>query len=469
MRDTSPLRRAIAATVGLAAIGLSACQGTPVQPTASAQAKAPSSGTTAYDADHKVVVLVTSGPGQRDSVLQTWTWGGGNWSRKSPSTSPPARSDGLLSYDESHRVVILQGGQARSGALNDTWEWDGSGWRRRESAHAPDPPQQPGSMAYNPVAHEMLLFQWVPRLDALPQTWSWNGTDWTRLRPAHLPSFVIGTLVFDGKRLVLIGGSPDGNRLETWGWSGSDWTLLDARRGSITPFLPAAFHARTQKVVLFGGGPGDDTWTWDGSKWARQHPKHSPAVDPRQLVYDKVLAKVVTVGGLSDGEAIKGVYAWDGSDWTAIGTGSAPTVAAGNGLMPSTDAMALIRRTVTQTSPVLLPLLPAGIDQAVVTADSTGFSLRAMNDDRSIEVSLGIVVPGNSNLGAENKTIGFRRSTGYYQYIASDPRGWRSVWWIERPGYWPVPDLKDRTGVPYVLSATSMTESEFFALANTIR
>jgi hypothetical protein len=92
-----------------------------------------------------------------------------------------------------------------------------------------------------------------------------------------------------------------------------------------------------------------------------------------------------------------------------------------------------------------------------------------MNDDRSIEVSLGIVVPGNSNLGAENKTIGFRRSTGYYQYIASDPRGWRSVWWIERPGYWPVPDLKDRTGVPYVLSATSMTESEFFALANTIR
>jgi len=470
MRDHSPRGHVLLATVILTAIGMAACQSTPTQPAAVTQSNPPMSGSVTYDADRKVVVLVTSGSNQLGNAMQTWTWDGHLWTRKTPATSPPSRNEGLLAYDESRRVAVLEGGQSRSGALNDTWEWDGSNWRQRQSAHSPDAPQQTGSIAYDPVAHRVLLFQWVPRLGAAAvQTWSWNGTDWTLLRPAHLPSFVDGTLAFDGQRLLLIGGSPDGNQLETWGWSGSDWSLVDARHAPISPFLPAAFHAGTHKLVRYGGGPGDDTWTWDGSTWARQHPKHSPAADVRKLVFDRALNQVVAFGGLSDGDAIKGIYGWDGSEWSAIGTGSLPAVAAGNGLMPSTDALALIRRTVTKTSPVLLPQLPAGVNEALVTVDSTGFSLRAMNDDRSIEVSIGVIVPGNSNLGAAGKAIAFRRSSAEYQYIASDPRGWRSLWWMERPGYWPVPALKDQTGVPYVLSATSMTEAEFFALANTLR
>lgn len=468
--DQTPGRLVIVATIILAAIGIAACQSTPTPPAAAVQSKPPVSGSVAYDADHHVLVLVTPGPGQVAGVMQTWTWDGQRWTRKTPATSPPARRDGLLAYDESRRVTVLHGGQARSGAVNDTWEWDGSNWLPRQPAHAPDPPQQSGSIAYDPVGHRLLLFQWVPRLQAdAVQTWSWNGKDWTRLTPAHLPSFVVGTLVFDGQRLALIGGSPDGDRLETWGWSGADWSLLNARHAPITAFLPAAFHAGLHQIVLFGGGPGDDTWTWDGANWARQHPRHSPAAtDIRQLVFDKALNRVVALGGLSDGDAITGVYGWDGSDWSAMGAGSPPAVAAGGGVVPASDAVALIRRTVTQTSPILLPQLPAGVNQALVTVDSAGFSLRAWNDDRSTEVSIGIVVPGNSNLGAANKRIAFRRSSAEYQYIAGDPRGWRSLWWIERPGRWPVPALKDQTGVPYLLSATSLTEAEFFALANTL-
>jgi hypothetical protein len=97
----------------------------------------------------------------------------------------------------------------------------------------------------------------------------------------------------------------------------------------------------------------------------------------------------------------------------------------------SVGSRPLIRRTVTKTSPVLLPQLPASVNQAQVTVDSTGFSLRAMNDDRTTEVTIGIVVPGNSNLGAANKTIAFRRFAAEYQYIAADPTSWRSLWWIE--------------------------------------
>ena len=468
MPDHSPRQRLFVALV-LLAIGAAACDGTPAKPAAATQSKPPSNGAVTYDADRKVIVLVTPGPGQLGTLMQTWTWDGSVWTRKVPGVSPPARTDALLAYDESRRMTVLHGGQGRTGPLNDTWEWDGSNWFERQPAHSPGPAQQPGSLAYDPLTRQLLLFQWGRQTDASPlETWSWDGKDWALLKPAHVPDFFVGTLAFDGKRLVVLGASPQGNGLETWGWTGADWSLLNARHTILSPFLPAAFHAGTHKLVVYGEGPGDDTWTWDGTSWSREHPKRSPTAEVRQLVYDRALNRVVAFAGLDDREPIKGIYAWDGSDWSAVGPGSPPAVAAGSGLMPSAAALTLIRRTVVKTSPVLLPLLPAGVDQAQVTVDSTGFSLNAMNDDRSIEITMAIAVPGNSNLGADNKTIAFRRSSAYYQYVASDPKSWRSLWWTEKPGYWPVPGLKD-PGVPYVLSATSMTEAEFFAFANTVR
>jgi hypothetical protein len=452
----------------LAAVAASACDGAPAK-AEETQSKPPTNGAVAYDADRKLVVLLTPGPGHLlTGGMQTWTWDGHLWSRKAPSVSPPARVSALVAYDEARRVIVMHGGLSRSGGLNDTWEWDGSQWSQRQPAYSPDPGQQPGSMAYDPSTHQLLLFQWEGHPSpSTVETWSWDGKDWTLLKPAHLPSFYVGSLVFDGQRLILIGESFDGDQLETWGWTGSDWRLLAAQH-TFRSLLPAGFDASTRKVILYGGGPGDDTWAWDGTRWTREHPKHSPAAGMAQLLYVKSLNRLVGFVGTDVG-AITGIYSWDGSDWSALGSGSPPAVAAGANLVSANDATALIRRTVVKTSPVLLPRLPDGLSQAVVTADDTGFSLRAWNDDRSIEVSLGIVVPGNSNLGAENKTIAFRRSSADYQYIARDPTGWRSLWWIERPGYWPVPALKDRSGVPYLLAATGLTDTQFFALADTLR
>lgn len=459
-------RQSFLAALLLTAVAASACDGAPAKAEAT-QTKPPTSGAVAYDAERKLVVLMTPGPGQQlAGALQTWTWDGRVWSRKTPSVSPPARASALVAYDEARRVIVLYGGLGRSGGFNDTWEWDGSQWSQRQPAHTPDPPQQPGSMAYDPSTHHMLLFQWTghPAGSAV-ETWSWDGKDWALLKPAHLPSFFNGTLAFDGKRLILIGDSFDGSRLETWGWTGSDWTLL-ATRHPIS-VQPVGFDAASRQVIAYGGGPGDDTWAWDGMTWTRAHPKHAPAASMSQLVYVKSLNRLVGFAGTDVGP-ITGMYSWDGYDWSALGSGSPPAVAAGANLVSASDGMALIRRTVSKTSPVLLPRLPDGVSQVVVTADDSNFSLRAWNDDRSIEVTLGIVVPGNSNLGAANKTIGFRRSTADYQYLAGDPTAWRSLWWIERPGYWPVPALKDRTGVPYLLSASGLTEVQFFALANSL-
>jgi hypothetical protein len=459
MLEHGPKQRFVLASLLLVAIGTAACDGTPAKSASATQTKPPTNGAVAYDAARSVVVLVTPGVGQLPGGMHTWTWDGHLWSRMAPSVSPTARTGALIAYDESRRVTVLQGGQART-TLTDTWEWDGSNWSQRTPAHSPDPGQEP-AMAYDPTSHRMLLYQFPQQL------WAWDGKDWAQLHPAHLPGPLTATLTSDGRRVILFGDSPDGNQMETWGWTGNDWNLLSADHRQRTPMPVAGLNAGSAKVVGYGGGPGDDTWSWDGSQWTRDHPKHSPADAVRAMVYVTSLKRLVAFAGTDLGP-ITGIYAWNGSDWSALGPDSPPAVAAGRGVVSPSEATALIRRTVTKTSPVLLPRLPNGVDQVLVTAEATGFSLLAMNDDRSVEITIGIVVPGNSNLGAANKTIAFRRSSAAYQYIAADPSGWRSLWWIERPGYYPVPALKDQTGVPYALSATSMTEAEFFALANTL-
>jgi hypothetical protein len=312
-------------------------------------------------------------------------------------------------------------------------------------------------MVYDPVSHRVILYQ-MPQ-----QLWSWDGRDWTELRPAHNPTAMGGLLTFDGTRVILVGA-------QVWGWTGTDWTSLSRQVPPLAPIEPIVFHNSSNSVLLYGGGPGDDTWTWSGSRWTREHPAHSPvSAQPPRMVDDRALNEVIAFAGDFQGP-ITGVYAWNGSDWTAVGDGSPPAAPAGRLLMSASDAVAKIRHTVVNTAPVLLPRFPAGVDQVMVTVDAGSLSIKAWNDDRSIEIDLATVIPGNSNLGAVSGTIPFRGTSGDYQYIAGDPKGWRSIWWMERPGHWAGDQATPPSNaVPYVLSTTGLTESEFFALGNSLR
>ena len=465
-----PARAFVVITVsGLVAAG---CTYASERPTRSAppatQSRPPTTGAVAYDAARKVVLLVTPGASRTNPEVETWTWDGSLWTRQRPAVSPPARSETALVYDESRRVTLLQGGIGSTGNLDDTWEWDGANWSLRHPLHAPPPVppgQEPGSMAYDRVGHRVLLYQ-IPQ-----QAWSWDGNDWTQLHPAHVPGILQGQLAFDGKQVILVGGSSDGGHVETWSWRGTDWTLVaSGHTPGLAPLEPMASFGGAGMVVLYGGGPGDDTWTWDGSSWKREHPAHSPVSEsPPRLVDDRALNRVIALAGGFQGP-ITGLYAWNGSDWSAIGPGTPATAPAGNQLVPVTDAAARIRHTVINTTPVLLPQFPSGVDQALLNVNPGSFSLKAWNDDRSIEIDLAIAVPGNSNLGAANATIPFRRTAAYYQYIAGDPSGWRDVFWTEPAGHWAGDNaLPPMNGVPYILSASGLTETEFFALGNSLR
>lgn len=464
---TAAIRRHSVVSFFVVAVSLGACGGSPHGPSLHTQTSPPTNGAAAFDAARGAVVLVPQTTEATDKSVQTWSWNGKVWTFEAAGGGPSSRNDELLAYDSQRRVTVLYGGSAIRGQwLNDTWEWNGVKWMSRTPVHAPPETQAgAGSMAYDPLTRVMVLFQWsrVDPSDWMNQTWVWDGKDWTGLHPAHSPTLVGGSLVFDGKRLILIGDTPDGDRFETWGWDETDWRLLASSTARTLASPSAAFDSRNDVVVAFGGGPGDDTWIWDGSTWSRAHPKQSPDEALRHLVYDAALHSVI---GFAGGGAITGIYEWTDKDWTALGSDSRPTIAAGRNVMSPDQARALIRETVAGARPVLLPKLPPGVDQVWCTADQSGFDLRAANDDRSIQIDMAIVVPGNSNLGAANKNISFRGGLAYYQYIAGDPTGWRDLWWVERPGHWTgQPGLDGGDGVPYVLAANGLTEADFFALA----
>jgi hypothetical protein len=60
----------------------------------------------------------------------TWLWDGtaGSWTQLQPGTSPSARQNGVLEFDDASGRFVLHGGFAGQLYLSDTWSFDGTIW-----------------------------------------------------------------------------------------------------------------------------------------------------------------------------------------------------------------------------------------------------------------------------------------------------------------------------------------------------
>jgi hypothetical protein len=82
----------------------------------------------AYDAAHAQVVLF-GGSDCCGTLGDTWTWGGTNWTQRTPVHSPSARFFHRMAYDAAHgQVVLFGGGEPNAVFFGDTWTWGGTDW-----------------------------------------------------------------------------------------------------------------------------------------------------------------------------------------------------------------------------------------------------------------------------------------------------------------------------------------------------
>ena len=296
----------------------------------------------AFDGVRGKTVMFSGAAGDTNyaSVGQdTWEWDGTTWADKSPA-NPDTRMWAAAVYSPANGKVLLFGGNNAAG--NDTWEWDGARWARLQPVTSPSA-RQDFCLVYDTAMGKILLFGGYRNSDGavLNDTWEWSGTNWTLRTPASSPparySASMAHETSTGKTYLFGGYSAGGDHLsDTWEWNGTTWTVKfetpNQRTGAGHAYDPVR-----QKLVVFGGTPGDgtDTWTYDGTRWLRLFPATSPVGrHSHAMTFDVARGKIILFGGYrtSTGAHLNDTWEWNGTTWTQRNTSPAPKARRNHGL-----------------------------------------------------------------------------------------------------------------------------------------
>jgi hypothetical protein len=267
-----------------------------------------------YD-EVREVVLMHGGRLQDGTVLSdTWQWDGQSWTQL--ATDGPKVFQHNMTYDPSRAVTVLYGGRTAAGhadPIGDTWEWDGQSWTRIEIGPTTPPPPVLGGMAYDPERMKVIRHGGVTAPNDTVEvgaTWEWDGQSWTQIADG----FIRGghSLLFDTVRgrMLAFGGSSTSNTSPspgTWEFDDGQWNPITTEGPSARfPFNKALVWDAFRNVgVLYGGAASpstwfDDSWEWDGVQWAQVN---IPGPGPRgmhAMAYDAKRRKVVLFGGYRD-------------------------------------------------------------------------------------------------------------------------------------------------------------------------
>jgi hypothetical protein len=114
-----------------------------------------------YDAVTQNIVLFGGVTTNLTSLNDTWTWDGTNWTQHFPVTSPAPRNGPALAYDSALRAVVLFGGAIGAccaDSLNDTWTWNGLNWSEIHPANTLPRARNAANMDYDASYRALLLF-----------------------------------------------------------------------------------------------------------------------------------------------------------------------------------------------------------------------------------------------------------------------------------------------------------------------
>lgn len=114
-----------------------------------------------YDASSQQLVLF-GGSGTSGALADTWTWSGTNWVQQHPTLSPSARYADATSFDPIAGQLVVFGGTATTGSFpqpvfSDTWAWGGTNWAKLAPTTTP-PGRAFHAVAFDSSSSKLLLF-----------------------------------------------------------------------------------------------------------------------------------------------------------------------------------------------------------------------------------------------------------------------------------------------------------------------
>jgi len=289
-------------------------------------------------------ILLHGGAGLSGQPLDDlWAWNGLWWQKRTADSTPPARSQHGLAFDEASGQVLLFGGQGKSGVLGDTWLLDPKTmvWQRLSTTSPTGRKQAALGSAPIGSSSGLLLFGGQDAAgEVLGDSWLWDGNGWRAgasslcdsrpLLPSLLPRCRIGAALVPlatSRESLLIGGwlgpQPAGS-LEPdeviWRFDGQQWSVAPLYR---PPFVLSRYQhgaatlqsSTGQSAVWVGLGDSSvglrqDSYLLDESTGQFQ-PLLGGAPSPRSesaIAFDREREELVIFGGRSDAGLLDETY-----------------------------------------------------------------------------------------------------------------------------------------------------------------
>ena len=277
-------------------------------------------------------------------------WQSAAWSAVGTGLSSPlpgARVSALSVFDDGSGPALIAGGSfSNAGALavSNIAKWDGASWSTlaggTENAVLALCGYDPGSGLELRVGGG---FRTAAGIEANFLA-SWSGSTWSAFA-SGVNNEVVALSVYDdgaGPALVAAGAFTNMQGIaanEIAGWNGSGWSAFGSGlSGGLRATALATYDDGTGTALYVGGdftsAGGTSTLRiakWDGQAWSGVGgglyyvgQPHAVAVVAAMLAYDDGSGPALYVTGLfnsAGGVAVNGIARWNGSSWSAVGTG----------------------------------------------------------------------------------------------------------------------------------------------------
>jgi hypothetical protein len=254
---------------------------------------------------------------------------------------PEPRSGHELVWHDGLGMVLLVNGDHPAGDNADAiWGWNGETWQVVDDN---SPRQTLGGAAYD-AAHNLLLLYGGSRSadDYNTHTWVWDGKLWGvweepgEPEAKHLGARDHLSMVYDTSReqIVLYGGQYFPTRTfyqDTWLWENArtGWKQVTNSAPDMRSHYAMAYDAAREQALIFGGTTGstdkNDLWAWDGTTWQVIDTGTGPSRRAgARMAFDEANGVMVLFGGASNNRPLDDTWLWDGEQWRAFDGDHAP-------------------------------------------------------------------------------------------------------------------------------------------------